>query len=153
MIIGKLNELKMYLGLNKNLDKAINYVMTNDLNQIEKGKSSIDGVDLMVIREEYQPRPINQCYLEGHKNYIDLQIVLKGSEYFGYCNIDNPNLTVMSEYNPDKDVAKYDVLLETTYHMTDGSFAICYPNDLHMPKCQSENIEDVIKIIFKVKLN
>ncbi len=152
MIIGKsLEELKRYIGLNKNLDMAINYILKNDLLLSEAGKYVVDeGVSL--IREDYEPRDIEKCYFEGHEKYLDIQIVLKGKEGFGYCDINNDNLRVTEEYNEDKDIKKYLGKPEFIFEMTEGSFAIVFPEDLHMPKIKLIDSYNVKKAVFKVKL-
>ena len=41
----------------------------------------------------------------------------------------------------------------TFLNMTDGFFAVFCPTDAHMPGCQAgEKPEDVLKVVFKVKV-
>ncbi len=153
MILGKnIGDLKTYLGISKNLDFAIQFILSHDLLTIEPGKYAIENENISLIREDYEPRDIKKCYFEAHKKYLDIQIVLKGKEGFGYCYLNNPNLIVTDEYNDVKDVKKYNAKPEFVYEMTDGSFAIVFPEDVHMPKIKIVDNVFVNKAVFKVKL-
>ena len=56
MIYDKLSNLKAYLGFCKNLDTALNYLASHDLNSLPMGKTVVDGenVFLTVMTESYQ---------------------------------------------------------------------------------------------------
>lgn len=149
MIIGKLKDIGQYKGISSNLDNAIDYIVNTDLSALENGKSEIDGDRIKLIKDEYVARDFSDCYFEGHRKYIDIQIVLKGKEYFGYSDIKSLQSGV--EYNVEKDLEKFVGDLETKYLMSDNSFAIVFPEDIHMPKIKI-NDEKVEKLVFKVKL-
>lgn len=107
MIIGKLRDLSRYEDLSENLKTAIHYLQNHDLLKLEAGKYDIDGDNVKLIRESYNPRPINECFFEGHQRFIDLQIVLKGKEGFGYVDINHYGVDVVNAYDAAKDIAKY----------------------------------------------
>jgi biofilm protein TabA len=154
MIIGKkLSDLKNSKGISKNLDIAIDYILSNDLIALEPGRYSIKDSDVTLIREDYEPRSMDNCYFEGHQNFLDIQIVLSGQEGFGYIHIDNPALEVTQEYLADKDVAKYAATPELVFNMVDESFAIVFPEDIHMPKIKVVDNSFVKKAVFKVKID
>lgn len=135
MIIGNMNELIQYKGILKNLDKAIDWVLANDLINLEVGKYTIDGTNIILNRQQYQCKPYSDCKGETHQKFLDLQIVLKGNEGFGYTNLSNTAfLSVTEEYNPTKDVTKYAMKEECTFNMQAGSFAIVFPQDAHKPQ-------------------
>ena len=104
MIIGKLKDLKRYLGISKQIDEAINYVLNTDLLNLELGRYELSD-DVIVNRQQYVGK--TDPFAESHKDFIDLQIVLKGNEKMGYSDISNPNLKVMEEYDASIDLAKY----------------------------------------------
>jgi len=153
MIIGNdTNELNRYIGISKNLDFAIHYILNHDLLLLQPNKYQLDDNEVILIREDYEVREIENCYFEGHESYLDIQIVLQGKEGFGYCHINNSDLKVTDAYNSDKDVKKYQARPEFIYEMNDGSFAVVFPEDLHMPKIKISQNLNVKKAIFKVKL-
>ncbi|MDF2698607.1 MAG: hypothetical protein K0Q49_163 [Haloplasmataceae bacterium] len=153
MIIGReLKELRNYYGHSKNLDFAIDFILGNDLITFGVGKQELLGKEVTLSVEEYEPRDIEQCYFENHHKYLDIQIVLSGKEGFGYANVNNKDLQVTNAYNADKDIAKYALKPEFIFEMQTNSFAVVYPEDLHMPKIKLADSLQVKKAIFKVKL-
>ena len=152
MIVGHLEELKRYQDLNPNLKEAINYIEHHDLLKCPLGKTEIKGSDILILRESYQARPLSECFFEGHIQYLDLQIVLKGVEYFGYYPKDGSGIEVIEAYNVDKDIEKYQINDFTKVILSEGMFAIVFPKDLHMPKLEKEKNTTVEKAVFKIKL-
>jgi YhcH/YjgK/YiaL family protein len=99
---------------------------------------------------EYTVKPEESGVWEAHRQYIDIQYILKGEEKIGYGHIDS--FKTVNEYDIDKDVT----ILSGNgdfFHLNKGFFAIFFPEDVHMP-CIVSNIEvqDVRKVIFKVKV-
>ncbi len=152
MIVDKLVNLEQYVHLHPNFKTALEYIKNNDLSQLEVGKYEIDGKEVYLMREDYEPRPLEKCYFEGHQNYADIQIVLSGFEYMGYHNIQNEGITITDAYNPEKDVEKYQIKNFTKVYLNDQMFAIVLPQDLHMPKLATEKQSFVKKAVFKIKL-
>ncbi|MDR1835791.1 MAG: YhcH/YjgK/YiaL family protein [Fusobacteriaceae bacterium] len=151
MIIGKIKDLKLYKGLGPNIDKAIDYALSTDLLSLPVGKQDIDGKNIYINRQSYTGKAPADCAAENHNDYLDLQIVLKGSEGFGYADIGNATLKALEPYNPEKDVAKYTCTDETTYIMTEGSFALVFHEDIHRPQIRV-NEEKVEKAVIKIKI-
>ena len=148
MIIGKIKDLGRYIGLSTEIDDAISYVLNTDLLSMEVGKVVLNDY-LIVNRQQYIGK--TETFAESHKDYIDLQIVLKGSEKMGYADISNPSLRVMEDYDSSIDLAKYYVDDECFYHMSDESFALIFPEDVHRPglKINEEMIE---KVVIKIRV-
>lgn len=152
MIIGKLKDLNKYKGISKNLDCAIEWVNNTDLLALDLGKHEIKGTDVYCNRLSYVAKPLEQCAAENHDYYLDLQIVIKGLEGFGYADITNKSLEVAIEYNPVKDVTKYKVEDECVYAMDDSSFALVLKEDIHKPMIKL-NEEQVEKAVVKIKID
>lgn len=150
MIVGKLVDLYRYKGISKNIDTAIDYIQNHDLLALPKGKTIVDGDNVYINRDTYVARPIEECFYENHENYIDLQIVLKGKEIFGYTHISNPTLEVTTPYNKDKDVTKYKCDGAVLFTLEEG-FALVYTEDVHLAKCKV-NDEIVEKAVVKIKI-
>jgi len=151
MIIGKIKDLKLYKGLSPNIDKAIDYALSTDLTALAVGKQDIDGKNITINRQSYTGKPAADCAAENHNDYLDLQIVLKGTEGFGYADIGNPTLKTLDPYNKEKDVTKYTCVDETVYTMTEGSFAIVFPEDVHRPQIKI-NEGTIEKAVIKIRI-
>ena len=150
MIVGKLVDLYRYKGISKNIDTAIDYIQNHDLLALPKGKTIVDGDNVYINRDTYVARPMEECFYENHENYIDLQIVLKGKEIFGYTHISNPTLEVTTPYNKYKDVTKYKCDGAVLFTLEEG-FALVYTEDVHLAKCKV-NDEIVEKAVVKIKI-
>lgn len=148
MIIGKLKDLSRYIGLSHEIDEAISYVLNTDLLSLEVGRYVLSD-DVIVNRQQYYGK--EEPFAESHKDYIDLQIVLTGKEKMGYADISNPSVRVMEDYNPEIDLAKFYVNDESVYEMSDESFALIFPEDIHRPgmKVNEELIE---KVVLKIRV-
>lgn len=151
MIIGKLKDLGRYKGLHKNIDTAIDYVLNNDLLALPKGKTEVDGRNVYINRDTYVAKPLEECFFENHEHYLDLQIVLRGKEIFGYTDISNPTLQVTTPYNEDKDVTKYSAS-NTVFFTLEAGFALVFNEDIHLAKCKA-NDEIVEKAVIKIKID
>ena len=153
MIVGRLPDIYRYKGISKNIDKAIDFIMNNDLLALPKGKTVIDGDNVYLNRDTYVARPLEECFFENHLKYIDIQIVLKGQEIFGYTHISNQDLTVKTPYNAEKDVTKYNYNPKgAVFFELEDAFALVFTEDAHLAKCKA-NDETVEKVVVKVKID
>ena len=160
MIVGKLVDLYRYKGIAKNIDTAIDYILNNDLMALPKGKTIVDkdenGLNVYINRDTYVARPLNECFFENHENYIDIQIVLKGTEIIGYTHISNPTLKVTTPYNAEKDVTKFNgddpsAVKDALFFPVSEGFALVYTEDVHLAKCKADD-EIVEKVVVKIKI-
>lgn len=153
MILGKLKDIAHYKGISKNIDTAIDYVLTHDLLALPKGKTQIDGDNVYVNRDTYVARPLEECYFESHENYLDMQIVLKGKEGFGYTDISDPGLVITTAYNSNKDVTKYANKAHNEIFVTlEEGYALVFPEDVHLAKLDVDG-KTIEKAVIKIKLD
>lgn len=150
MIVGKLKNLYRYKGISKNIDAAIDYLLNNDVLGMKPGKYIVDDGNVIINRDSYIANPIEKCFFENHEVYMDLQVVLKGKEVFGYTDISNKTLTKTVEYNVEKDVTKY-TCEDGVFITLEEGFALVYPEDVHLAKCMA-NDEIVEKAVIKIKI-
>ena len=85
MIYAELKNIKTYKGINKNLDKAIDFIAEKKYMNASFGKNIIEGD---TIYFNYPEKPMTRknidLDLEYHKKYIDIHIVLEGEESIVY---------------------------------------------------------------------
>lgn len=149
MIYDKLTNMSSYKGINKNLDTAIDFILSHDLNQLPMGKTIVDGDNVYINVMDAKAQPVEERAYEIHKNYMDIQMDLIGVE-----RIDTGDCTRMNsgEYNKEKDVAK--VTAEDLAECIIGpeNFIICMPNEPHKPNIAVS--EDVVlkKAVCKVHI-
>jgi YhcH/YjgK/YiaL family protein len=85
---------------------------------------------------------------ECHNANIDIQLCIKGVETLGW----KPRQDCKSErepYNAEKDVLFYTDKPDMFFQLTDGQFAIFFPEDVHAPMIGEGEIK---KLVIKVKI-
>lgn len=152
MIIGNIKDFKKEYFTSKNIQTAIEYANTHDLLSLPAGKTVIDGANVYVNRSSYIGKKFEDAKIEGHDNYLDLQLVLKGEEGFGYVDKMKSGLVITAVYDPIKDKTNYEGKLDGIINLTDNCFALVFPNDLHKP-CIKVNDEMIEKAVFKIKID
>lgn len=149
MIIGKRKDLQRYLNLHKNLDTAIHALSTLDLETLQMGKNIIDEDFVYINRFDYFTQDEEACFFEGHRDYLDIHIVLSGKEHIGYADISQ--LKAVTEYDESNDFTKYEGPISTYCLCQENDFVMTFPEDIHMPKISSDH-ELVRKCVVKVKV-
>ncbi len=150
MITDKFKNIDLYCSLSDRISEAIDFLRKTDFTNLKPQEISVDGKNIFAILAEYQTKDIQNCKLEAHRKYIDIQYIISGSELIGYAPLNNQ--TVIEEYDEEKDVIFFDG--ETSLVKLDtGMFAVFFPDDLHKPCIQAaENSELVKKIVVKIKV-
>ena len=101
--------------------------------------------------QEYETRLVENCKLESHRKYIDIQLVVKGTERIDVSNL--VGLKVEEEYNEEKDI----ILWKKPNRMqrillNEGSYVVFYPENGHMPCIGDMNPMIIKKVVIKIKL-
>ena len=149
MIIDKIENSGLYLNLSKRIAKAFKYVDSTDFSRIEPGRYEIEDDNIFAIVNEYETKNVNDCVLEAHRKFIDIQYICSGVELIGVAPLVNQIPT--KEYDETKDCAFFNE--ETSFvKMTGGMFAIFFPDDLHMPGVKTDSISKVKKVVIKVRI-
>ena len=77
MIYDELKNIKTYKGINKNLDKAIDFIVEKKYLNADFGKNIVDDDKIYFdYPETVSTRENIDLELEYHKKYIDINIVL-----------------------------------------------------------------------------
>jgi YhcH/YjgK/YiaL family protein len=100
----------------------------------------------------YATRPRDLAVLETHDRYVDVQMVLAGSEYLEW----HPRRGLHPEapYDPARDATFYSPPAGTPARtfLAPGRFAILFPDDGHMTQVLVARPETVKKAVVKVPL-
>lgn len=145
MIIDRLDRLMFYESLAPHLADGIKK-MKELGEEAESGKYFFEGGFLLVQRGE--TKPMEEGTFEAHRKWIDVQIVLKGSEEMAWLPYDE--LTTEIPYNPDKDAERLNGPKTHTMKITEGMFYICYPTDGHKPVSHTTSQQSFMKIVMKL---
>ena len=148
MILDSLKNSALYYSVNPRLKKAFEYLETVDLMTLAPGKYEIDGKEIFLNLMERDLKRREDAKLEVHNDYIDVQIVLRGTESFGWSerrNLKQPR----EEFNAEKDIQFFLDEPQTYYTLQPGQFTILLPEDGHAPMVGEGTIR---KAILKVKV-
>ena len=150
MIIDTIENASKYYGIHPLFEKAFAYINATDLQNTEGGKYEIDGENLKAAFSNKQGMTTEEstAKFECHNKHIDIQLCINGLETFGW----KPRSKCTSskgEYNPDKDVSFYNDAPDMFFQLTNGQFAIFFPEDVHAPMIGEGEIK---KLVIKVKI-
>lgn len=121
------------------------FLAAHDLETAEPGRYDVDGDMCFVIvaddvhRDEVAP-------LEAHRQYIDVQIALRGS----FDILWSPQASCMhvtQPYDVEADIEFYADVPATRVHVAEGTAVVLYPDDAHAPQPPANAVR---KCIFKV---
>lgn len=147
MVVDRLENIGKYASLNPLFAKAVEFLQSHDLNALELGKVELQGKDLLINVSQTKPKTKEQAKLETHKDFIDIQIPLSGTELMGYTAATDC-MPADAPYNPEKDITFFEGTAESYITVKPGMFAIFFPQDGHAPGITPEGVK---KIVVKVK--
>ena len=147
MIYTKISDLKKYAFYSDNMRKAIEYLETHDLKQLQMGKTVVDGDSVFINKSNPETKHGETQQYEVHHKYIDIQIDLEGDEKLFITN-STENCT--HEYDDAGDYALYKYSKpNASFDMNKDYCVICFPNEIHMP-CIKNTTDNVLKCVVKV---
>lgn len=113
--------------------------------EMEDKKYTLQGDDLFAGVSSYNTKARNAAKLETHRKYVDIQVLISGSEIFEVFQ--KQELTVSEPYNPEKDAEFYQVPAEPCAQITmnPGQFIVFFPEDAHMPCLMTGNMPGPVK--------
>jgi biofilm protein TabA len=149
MIADKIKNISLYTNISERIAKGLELLKDHDLINKADGKYEVDGDNIYYLVQRYKTKNYGEAKFEAHRNYIDIQAVLRGREIIGYTNIGN-----LKENVPYKtDVVFFETPVEfTEIKLTEGMFTLLFPDDGHMPACDYGGKNEVVKIVVKIKI-
>lgn len=148
MIYDTIENARLYQGMNPHLDKAIDFILTQDLNALPFGRTEIDGTNVFCNKMEASTMPADQKQFEMHRIYMDIQIDLQGSE-----GVETGDIRAFScpDFSAEKDVGFGDCRTVASCVLTPGSFTICMAGEPHKPGITVSDDTHLIKCVLKVR--
>ncbi len=148
MIIDTIQNAHKYFSVHPLFAKAFEYIQQTDLANAADGKSDIaEGLKAIFSNAPGKTKETSLQKFECHNKNIDIQLCINGVETIGWKPREKC-VTPKGEYNDEKDVLFYDDAPDTYFQLTDGQFAIFFPEDVHAPMIGEGEIK---KLVIKVK--
>ena len=149
MICDQLKNSASYASMGPAFRKAFDYLKTITPDNLPDGRYEIDGSSIFAFSSSYETQPASERKIETHRNYLDVQYVLSGTEAMGYIPMEG--LPVSEAYKPD--VEFYDTNADVLIPAEAGTFMIFFPQDAHRPGCTWQQASQVTKVIVKIALD
>ncbi len=154
MIIDTLDQAdKLHLG--PLFDKAFAWLKDPANANLAPGKHVIevaeDGTELLFANiQTYETRAPENCRLEYHRKYADIQYLFEGNEAIGYRPL-TADLAETDPYSDENDIG-FVAGEGTVIPFYKDSFFVLYPQDAHAPGYRTPAATTVKKAIMKVRL-
>lgn len=130
MILDSLSNVALYTSLHPRFVEAFDYFLAHP--HQGDGVYEISGRDIYVTYTSTALREPCEAMLEAHDRYIDIQIVLSGSETYGFAA-----RGALQRVSPDSDQSRdlvfYEDPIENMVPVNPGQFVIFFPSDAHAP--------------------
>ena len=145
MIVCPWNELSRYSAIIPGLEEAVKLV--NSLENFNSAVHPLSGGNRVVVMSG-QTVPVG-TELEAHRQYLDIQYIVKGQEVMGWAPLNT--LTLSGEFDEDKDVGFYTGKFDLM-RIGEGYCYVAFPEDGHMPTRYVDAPNDYTKIVVKLKV-
>lgn len=90
------------------------------------------GGGSFVMEQAYETKPRPEGFFESHRKYIDVQVVLEGSEVMEVAEL--ARMQVREPYQAARDLIVYqDSSDASALRLLPGELAVFFPTDAHMP--------------------
>lgn len=115
----------------------------------QTGREELAG-GAFALEQVYEAKPRPEGFFESHRKYIDVQVIIAGTELMEVADI--ARLSVTLPFVPERDLIKYaDCTQASRLFMQPGDAAIFYPEDGHMPSLRVDGAPALVrKTVVKV---
>ncbi len=154
MIFGNVKDLETsFAWLPQPLKTALKHLRDTDFEALPAGNYDLQGRDIYVQVIDVTTKPFAETRPEIHREYIDVQFMVRGREKIGVAPETGKN-TVSEDMLAERDLLFYTgVENESVLLMMPGHFAILMPNDVHRPAWAVEQPEAIRKVVMKVRVS
>lgn len=150
MIYDKLEKLQEYLP--EDLREPVEAFLAK-VKDLPPGRYEVAGEKAYAKVHEYATSEPEDCKVEAHDKYIDIQATLTGAE--GITVYEREKLQIKAPYNPDKDAVYFEPDTKAQRAHTDnlpGWFTWLEPQEAHRPQENVVGYGRVRKFVIKVRV-
>ena len=159
MIITNVNNEIQNKSLAKDIRFCIEFVKKNEnkILSLVNGSYDVGYNDIKMNLGKYFTKSENEKFWESHKKYLDVQIMINGTEKVAINDIRDMEV---KSFDEEKDLTilegdkAFDIIMKT------GDVLVFFPNDVHKPELNvsenddSGNIRKIVtKVVFKIEIN
>ncbi len=150
MIFGHIEQPESYAFLPRVVIKSLEYLRVTDLQALELGRHDIDGDKVFANVMAFETANANEKLAEVHKEYIDIQFLVSGTERIAFGLPSGAN-QVAIEYDEESDFYLVEGMeYESEVILAPNMFAIFLPEEPHKPGCSYRTSGHIKKVVMKV---
>ena len=159
MIITNVNNEIQNKSLAKDIRFCIEFAKKNEnkILSLVNGSYDVGYNNIKMNLGKYFTKSENEKVWESHKKYLDVQIMINGTEKVAINDIRDMEV---KSFDEEKDLTilegdkAFDIIMKT------GDVLVFFPNDVHKPELNvsenddSGNIRKIVtKVVFKIEIN
>lgn len=159
MIITNVNNEIQNKSLAKDIRFCIEFAKKNEnkILSLVNGSYDVGYNNIKMNLGKYFTKSENEKFWESHKKYLDVQIMINGTEKVAINDIRDMEV---KSFDEERDLAilegdkAFDIIMKT------GDVLVFFPNDVHKPELNvsenddSGNIRKIVtKVVFKIEIN
>lgn len=150
MIIDKTKRIATYYSLMPEFREAVEFALS--LSEKPVGRYEYDGLPrgrVYVLVQEGMTQPFENGKVEAHRNYLDVQFLLKGKEAVYYRDVEGMKESI--PYDEAKDIVFYEAGGQPAC-IEEGMFYVVFPHDGHMPCRDLNGTQNYRKLVLKIRV-
>ncbi|MDQ6423495.1 YhcH/YjgK/YiaL family protein [Paenibacillus sp. LHD-117] len=133
------------------LRTAVGYLAETDFLKLDDGKYPIQGDEIYAMVMTISSKPASEQPAEKHETYVDIHLLLEGTEVIGWQFDDGSEMPSQS-YDSEKDYALYAELKNESFLLLQpGMFVVLFPEDLHRPGLTESAASGIRKVVVKIR--
>jgi YhcH/YjgK/YiaL family protein len=143
MILARLDAADRYAALHPLFPRAFDWLRRTDLAALAPGRHPIDGDRLFALVEDGPGRTRAEAKLEAHRRYIDIQLVLEGTDEMGWKPLADC-VQPLGEHDAARDIRFFADAPASWIATPSGSFCLFFADDAHAPLVSAGRIRKVV---------
>ena len=159
MIITNVNNEIQNKSLAKDIRFCIEFAKKNEnkILSLVNGSYDVGYNNIKMNLGKYFTKSENEKFWESHKKYLDVQIMINGTEKVAINDIRDMEV---KSFDEEKDLTilegdkAFDIIMKT------GDVLVFFPNDVHKPELNISETDNsgsirkiVTKVVFKIEIN
>ena len=149
MIKDLINNAHRYDDLHPNFRSVLEILQSLNLNALQPGHIELDGKYVYININETNSKTKEEALLESHRQYIDIQMPLTGTETFGIKQTAECTKPI-DEFDTECDIIFYEDTPNEYITLNKGEFVIFFPEDAHAPCINTT--DNHLKLIVKISV-
>ena len=151
MVVTDLDNATKQIALSEGLKKAIDFLKDESNHKLPDARVDVDGDKVFALVQSYDTRmQLDDPNFEAHREYIDIQYVVSGTEILGWAPLDEVTMTGPYKDENDAIMGKAPAGKWTPVKFEPGQVIVLYPTDAHAPSLAIDQPMYVKKIVMKI---